>query len=320
MSEQRERAGTVALNGLFRALGSGRSCFFVLLFFAFGIISRLVAADSVWQPTTWNGEKALVATHDGGKAIVSLERGRLVHFSSASSDRNLLFATATRNDPAGWGGHRLWLGPQSTWAKIWPPPAAWEHSGPESFTIDGGVLRMLMPDAGDGWPRLTRTYRWDGRKLICGAEIKGGTRPAQIIQIVQVPSPTRIGVTAQPDTFAPEGYVRLPAGNVSKLTTTFAPPPHVTRQENGLALRYLGATEKLGFRPQPLTGWDGITRALVVNRGAETGAVAGEPDQGFSTQVFLGGNEPFIELEQLTPLFSPDAPASFEISIEGGGK
>lgn len=283
------------------------------------LFSPVSAAEPAWQPTLWNGEKALVSVHEGWQAIISLERGRLVHFGSSASGANLLFATPTRDLPAGWGGHRLWLGPQSTWAKIWPPPNAWEHSGPESFAIDGDVLRLRMPDAGDGWPRLTRTYSWNGCRLVCGAELQGGTRAAQVIQIVQVPIGTRISVTAQPDAIAPEGYVRLPAGKVSKLTTTFDPPPHIIRQHNTVSLHYLAVTEKLGFRPQPLAGWDGTALALTVDRGTQTGQVAGEPDQGFSTQVFLGGNEPFIELEQLTPLFAPGTPASFEIVIEGGG-
>jgi hypothetical protein len=289
----------------------------VLLLVAFGVFGRLAAADSSWQPTLWSGEKALVSEHEGWRAIVSLERGRLTHFGPAASGANLLFATATRNDPAGWGGHRLWLGPQSTWAKIWPPPDAWEHSGPESFTVENGTLRLLMPDAGDGWPRLTRTYRWQGRQLVCGAEIKGGTRPAQIIQIVQVPGATQISVEALPDASAPQGYVRLPAGQVSKLTTIFDPPPHVIRQGNALVLHYLGVTEKLGFRPQALVSRDGLAVAIRVDRGRQTGGVAGGPDQGFFTQVFLGGHEPFIELEQLTPLFSPGASATFEIEIAG---
>jgi hypothetical protein len=289
----------------------------VLLFLALGIVGRLAAADSQWTSTLWNGEKALVSVHDGWKAIVSLERGRLTHFGPADSGANLLFATATRDDPAGWGGHRLWLGPQSTWAKIWPPPDTWEHSGPESFTVENGTLRLVMPDAGDGWPRLTRTYRWNGRRLVCGAEIHGGTRPAQIIQIVQAPSANRITVLAKPDAAAPLGYVRLPAGQVSRLTTAFDPPPHVTREKDTLTLRYLGVTEKLGFRPQGLVGASSASLGLKIGRVSQTGVVAGEPDQGFSTQVYLGGHEPFIELEQLTPLFSPRQTANFEISIEG---
>ncbi|HRH76686.1 MAG TPA: hypothetical protein PK129_04990 [Cellvibrionaceae bacterium] len=49
-----------------------------------------------------------------------------------------------------------------------------------------------MRDAGDGWPRLTRSYGWEEGRFICGVEIHGGTRPAQIIQILQVPPDTGI--------------------------------------------------------------------------------------------------------------------------------
>src|SRR3954469_546970 len=105
-----------------------------------------------WHATTWQGERAITAASAGWKAIVSLERARLVHFGRDDSETNLLFAPATTHDPAGWGGHRVWLGPQATWAGGWPPPAAWEQSGAESFSLSDGTLRLVIPDAGDGWP------------------------------------------------------------------------------------------------------------------------------------------------------------------------
>jgi len=281
----------------------------------FCCVAAIHASDAAWQPTTWNGERALVSTAQGWKAIVSLERGRLMHFGPADADVNLLLAPPTRGNRNILGGHRLWLGPQAMWAQGWPPPAAWEYSGPESFTATGGVLRLLMPDAGDGWPRLTRTYRWDGAKLVCGAEFSGGTRPAQFVQIFQVPTQTIVAVHAQPEEKFPAGYVQLPSAG-GPFAIKFAPTPQVTRTGDDLALRHTDAIVKLGFRPQTLTGRAGDF-TLLVSRGAQHGTVAGEPDRGFFTQVYLGGRESLIEMEQLSPIFPAGAPAAFEVVLAG---
>ena len=289
-----------------------------LIFFAACCFVPAPAAEKTdsWQPTVWHGERALISTAPGWKAIVSLARGRLVHFGPAAGGTNLLFATASRDNPAGWGGHRLWLGPQRSWSKIWPPPDAWEHSGAESFTITDGTLRLVLPDAGDGWPRLTRTYAWSGAQLLCGAELSGGTRSAQFIQIIQIPQAARVEVVPQPSETVPHGYVQLPAGPIARQTTNFTPPPHATIHGTGLTLRHVGRVQKLGFNPQPLTAHEPAL-TLTVGRNAQHGTTAGEPDAGFSTQVYLGGDEPFIELEQLSPAFSAGTSATFVISLEG---
>ncbi|HEY4245546.1 MAG TPA: hypothetical protein VGM64_01755 [Lacunisphaera sp.] len=288
---------------------------FVAGFFCFGFVG---ASDlqTTWQPTQWQGERAMISTSSGWKAIVSLERGRLVHFGPAGNDTNLIFAPKTRDDPAGWGGDRVWLGPQAQWAQIWPPPAAWEHSGADPVSVTAGMLRLIMPEAGDGWPRLTRTYRWNGKVLVCGVETSGGTRGAQVIHIVQVPRQTVVNVTARPDKGAPLGYVQLPSSATPRFTTDFTPPPHVTTKGQALTLRHIGHVQKLGFNPQPLTAHEG-SLGFTVSRGEQHGTVVSEPDAGFFTQVYLGGPEPFIELEQLSPSFSPGAGTSFSIELEG---
>jgi hypothetical protein len=240
-----------------------------------------------------------------------------MYFGPADRDFNLLLAPPELSNSNIPGGHRLWLGPQVTWAKIWPPPKEWELSGPESHTTGGGRLRLLMADAGDGWPRLTRTYQWAGAQLICGAEMHGGTRPAQFIQIFQMSATTLVETAIQPEPAAPHGYVLLPSGPVTQFTTDFPPPLPVTLHGHNLTLRHQpGLILKTGYRPQALTGRDrGF--ALRVSRGEQTGTVVAEPDRGFFTQVYLGGVEPFIELEQLSPLFSPGGSASFAIGLEG---
>jgi hypothetical protein len=73
---------------------------------------------------------------------------------------------------------------------------------------------------------------------------------------------------------------------------------------------------KLGFRPQLLVarrnGYE-----LRLRRGALTGTAGAEPDAGFLTQVYLGGPEPFNELEQLSPLVAAGQPARFEVGVSG---
>jgi hypothetical protein len=268
-----------------------------------------------WQPATWQNEKVLVSVSLDWKAVVSLARGRLLYFGPAGREFNLLLAPPNRDNPNIWGGHRVWLGPQTTWSKIWPPPQAWELSGPETFTIDHGALHLVMADAGEGWPRLTRTYHWEGAKLVCGVELHGGIHPAQVIQIFQVPSAMVVSVQAVSAKGFPAGYVRLPSAS-SRFSADFTPPPQVTAVASQLTLRHSSAIEKLGFRPQALIGRAGAYD-LTVSRGTQTGQEQAEPDAGFFTQVYLGGHEPLIELEQLSPLFSPAAPASFTVVLEG---
>lgn len=284
--------------------------FFLLCAAAAG---RSAGAEGAWLPTNWNGERALRSVSQGRVAVVSLERGRLMHFGPVDRDVNLVLAPSRENRNR-LGGHRLWLGPQSAWAKIWPPPDAWEYREADTVTDDAGILRLAMAATGDAWPRLTRTYHWAGGSLVCGAEFSGGSRPAQFVQILQVSPAMAIAATAQTDPDHPMGYVQL-FSTAGSFATRFAEPPHVTRTGSSLALRHTGEVMKLGFRPQTLSGRLGGFE-LQVSRGASTGQIVAEPDEGFHTQVYLStANEAFAELEQLSPLFAPGQPARFEMVL-----
>ena len=274
----------------------------------------LRAAD--WQPVTWHGEPAYASASQGWRAVVSVARARLMHFGPEGSDVNLLLAPPTRENRNRLGGHRLWLGPQTEWPGFWPPPAAWEYREAESITAGDGVLRLVMAPTGDAWPRLVRTYHWDGARLVCGAEFSGGTKPAQFIHILQVPAAMAVQGAVHPEPDFPAGYVRLLSG-AGPFTARFVPPPHASLAGDALTLRHTGSVGKYGFRPQPLTGvLDGYE--LSVARGAQSGEVVGEPDEGFHAQVYLSGNEaPFSEIEQLSPLFAPAQPARFEMVLTG---
>jgi hypothetical protein len=266
-----------------------------------------------WDDTIWNGEAACTSVSEGMRAIVSLERARLVYYGPADHDENLLLAPPTRANPNLLGGHRLWLGPQSTWAAIWPPPAAWEYRPPVSAWEQSGSLFLDMPETKDGWPQLKRIYRWLGSELLCEADKTPGERTAQIIQILQIPPDARIEVTAADEPDLPAGYVRLPADG-KPFAKTFPTQPHVRRTGRTLEFIRQPSILKAGFRPQTITatraGW-----ALHVRPKSVHGHHAGQPDEGFFTQLYLGGPEPFIELEQLSPLFTAEDGATFTIAL-----
>lgn len=266
-----------------------------------------------WEDTIWNGEAACTSVSEGMRAIVSLERARLVYYGPADHDENLLLAPPTRANPNLLGGHRLWLGPQSTWASIWPPPAEWEYRPPVLASEESGCLFLDMAETHDGWPQLKRLYRWLGAELLCEADKTPGERTAQIIQILQIPPDARVEVTAAEEPGLPDGFVQLPAGG-KPFAKSFPTPPHVQRTGRTLAFTRQPAILKAGFRPQTITatraGWVLRVRPKFVH-----GHHAGQPDEGFLTQLYLGGPEPFIELEQLSPLFTAEDGAIFTIAL-----
>jgi hypothetical protein len=300
----------------------GSSLAAAVLLVAFAVVSspmRATAAASAadWSPAVWHGERAFSSQAQGWKAIVSIERGRLIYFGRAAGDTNLLRAPATRDRPFDWGGHRLWLGPQYTWPGGWPPPVAWEKSAAESAAVTGGRLQLVVPDAGGGWPRIVREYYWRDGQLHCAARIHGGTRPAQVIHIVQLPPTAEVEVRATPKAAIPNGYVVLAIGTPTPPKKIFTPPPHVSGPAEKLKLQYLDRVEKLGFLPQTLVarigGW-----GLRVGRGATEGRAVTTPDEGFVTQVYLGNDStPVIELEQLSPTWAAGTDACFELTLEG---
>ena len=239
-----------------------------------------------------------------------------MHFSRAAGN-NLLFSPPTRTEPHGWGGHRVWLGPQSSWSSPWPPPAAWEHSAAERVTIDKNRLEFAIPPASDGWPSFTRVYRWEGERLHCGVAIAaGGTRDFQVVHIVQMPVGTEITARLLPKPGSKNGYIGLPRGGRSAAAELTEPPPQAVIEGHLIRLTHRREVEKLGFVPQPLLGRIGET-TLQVNRGAFTGSAISEPDGGFFTQVYLGAEEPFVELEQLSPLWKRGTAVAAEIILEG---
>jgi hypothetical protein len=286
------------------------------LFFAFATADAVRAAEKAsWQAISWHGEHAYAAESHGLKAVVSVDRARLVYLGSAATEHNLLFETPTRDGPNGWGGHRVWLGPQALWS--WPPPAPWE-SRPALGALDhDGRLVVTLAPVGDGYPDMVREYYWGADGLHCNARISGGTRAVQIIHIVQVPDNARVvALKVPPTAYAPRGYVQVHLGRTPSPQPVFAPPGHATTGPGGLELHFTGAMEKFGFPLQPLHALLGDGTRMRVDHRAISGLPGATPDEGFVTQVYLGRPDgPLIELEQLSPLSQPGQPASFEIVI-----
>lgn len=262
-------------------------------------------AAGAWSEITWRGERARAAESEGWRAIVSLDRGRLVHFGPVDTEENLLFVSESRGAEGGWGGHIVWLGPQAEWPAVWPPLGAWERSAAESHGVRDGWLELTMPESGDGWARLVRAYRWDGDALHCRVSTAGGTHDAQIMQIVQVPLPAVVRVaSAAPGEATPAGFVLLDIGKPDQVVRKFPWPAQAARQDGGALLwRPTGVIVKAAFVPQPLVARLGSCE-LTLDRGGETGRVAGMVDAGLNSQLYLGGTgSTCLELEQMSPRF-----------------
>ena len=270
---------------------------------------------SAWSGTTWHGERAYELVTAQWRAIVSVERGRLVHFAPAEAGaRNLMLETVTRSDRMGWSGHRVWLGPQSLW--VWPPPNAWEFSAAESVKVSGNRIELLMPDAGDGYPRLTRIYEPAGDRLACRVAVAaGGTRAVQVIQILQTPPDTKVELRLAPSAKWPRGYFRVGGAVGPNMQPDLPLPAGVEEVAGGVVMSMAGKSDKLAFPPQTLVARIGgyrLALAFGESRGPETAA----PDDGFYTQVYIGNPQgPVVEIEQLSPQWQAGAAGEFSMYV-----
>lgn len=276
-------------------------------------------AHSAWAVSTWHGETAYAIETSRWRAIVSIDRARLVHFGPAGSDENLVYAPETMHEPIGWGGHRAWLGPQLEWAAIWPPAAAWESRPPDAIEARDSRLELTMAQTGDGWPRISRLYEIEAGQLACRVQIHpGGTRAVQVMHVLQVTMPPELTATVAPREGFPHGFVLLPPIGGRKMTTSPDPlPTQVERRAAPLvALRRGDRPEKYGFAPQTLVA-SGERHELHVGRGPVAGFEVGAPDEGFYSQIYLGpSSSTVIELEQLSPRFKAGEAAEFTMLLE----
>ena len=272
-------------------------------------------ADAAWAATTWQGERAYELVTGDWRAIVSAERGRLVHFGPAEAGaRNLMLETPTREDRMGWSGHRVWLGPQSLWG--WPPPTAWEFSAAESVKASGNRLELLMPDAGDGYPRLTRIYEPAGARLACRIAVAaGGTRAVQVMQILQTPPDTQVELRTAPSAKWPRGYFRVGGAVGPNMRPDLPLPAGVEEVPGGVVVSIADKSDKLAFPPQTLVARIGGYR-LALECGESRGPEEAAPDDGFYTQVYIGEPQaPVVEIEQFSPQWRAGAAGEFSMYL-----
>lgn len=267
-----------------------------LLVFASLLISSLSAAE--WTPVLWRGEKAWQSTSQGWVATVSAERSRLVAITRLGERRNLLYESP--RDAISWGGHRCWLGPQSDWRPVWPPPRDWESSAAARVRAIGSLLTLTHPHTDPQYPALSRTYEWRGDVLHCRLSWQGGRFYG--IHIVQLPRSAVVTVQRAVTPSFPLGYALVPIYRRPDTLTEVPLAQAVSRVSGDIVtLRHANQTEKAAFFPQTILARIGRYR-LQMERGEQSGFSSSAPDMGLLTQVFLGDRlNPFIEIEQLSP-------------------
>lgn len=277
-----------------------RSVFWVILVLSvLGGPAGWLRAEGGWRPVEWRGEKAWAATGAGWTAIVSEGRARLVSLTPPGGGDNLLFAEL--KNEFSWGGHRFWLGPQGSWAVVWPPPTDWETSPAAKVVPEGAVLRVWHPHTDKNYPEVSRSYEWREGVLHCTVSWRDAR--FQGIHVIQIPPKAVVRVRRKVDESMPLGYVLLPIYRRDGLLTNREVSPAVATVEGDLiTLRHAKVTEKIGVPPQDIEADIGAYR-LTLRRGKMSGMSENEPDRGMLTQVFLGSRESvFTEIEQLTPL------------------
>ncbi|MBC8041429.1 MAG: hypothetical protein H7Y06_12865 [Opitutaceae bacterium] len=247
-------------------------------------------ASTPWTETTpgrWNASVA------GWTLTVEYQRARLTELIPPGGT-NLLLA----------GGHRVWLGPQTTWPVFWPAPSDWENSAATAVTrsSDGRTLELTLPRTDPRWPALTRRYTLtrDGVTLIASWTDDG--TPRQAIHILQTRADTRVEATATPTESAPLG-VGLLALNSRRglilnqpITADFADPIAPLRWSFHSGTR----EEKFGLPPQDLR-----TPDFTLERGQIASGISTAPvDAGLHSQIYLGspGQWAMVEIEQVSPL------------------
>lgn len=266
-----------------------------------GIVAGVIGVPlraAEWLPASWRGESAWESISESGWiATVSVDRARLIALRRAPDGPGLLFADL--KNEFSWGGHRVWLGPQSAWRAPWPPPADWETSRAERIATDGAALRITHPRSDPAYPRLTRSYEWRGDALHCG--VSWSDPRFQAIHVVQLPTRAVVRVRPVPKPDLPLGYALLPIYGRDGLHLDRQPHPAVTSREGGsLVLRHAFEAEKIGLPPQTIVA-DIPPCRLTMLRGEMRGQSPTAPDLGLVTQIYLGAEiDPFTEIEQLS--------------------
>lgn len=279
-------------------------CHLVLL----GLLSGC-AQRGTWQQTKKGDSEVWRSDLGIWRAEVDPLRGRLTFLGTVGGDNLLLYPPGPPSDLE-FGGHRIWLGPQSEWPTAWPAPKNWESQPAASVrVIRGGALEVLSPEARD-FPSIRRTYHWSrSGLLICKSSWnEHQLRGRQAIHILQMAEGMTLTAKANKTAKVPRGFVKLPISNRPEIQTHFKSPPHVNRSGNQLEFRRWKTEEKFGFSVQTLIA-SRPGEELRLHPGKHRGIVTGYPDHGFLTQIYLGSDQwPVTEIEQLSPRLAPKKP------------
>lgn len=297
-----------------------RSWLLVLGVLLIGCTAPVKIETPAWQSTRWNGEIAWVADSGEWRAIVSVDRARLIYLGPKTGDTNLLYAPPLPQEyfrPR--GGHIFWLGPQAEWTGqwgTWPPPAEWEQQAAAYARPERRSLHLTLPRPDKKRPQLKRSYRWENDTLLCEVSWSGGTGDYQAIQILQLPLHATVDAKRLAETTP--GFVRFDTKGKQGFEATVLGAEIALISDETARLAEDGGSSKFGFRPHTLDAHI-ASYGLELGRGTMQGVVLNSPDRGFETQVYLGGKKhPFVEIEQLTPRLKNrgDTANSFTISLK----
>ncbi|MDX2079255.1 MAG: hypothetical protein SFU53_00580 [Terrimicrobiaceae bacterium] len=266
-------------------------------------------ASREWQRgRSEDGAKVWRADSGGWTAEVEPTRGRLT-FLGPTGGRNFLLRPEP--DGLGFGGHRVWLGPQTEWPVFWPPPANWENkAAARTRQTRDGTLIVDGADGGPQSPAIRREYRWisDGA-LECTVSWKETTtKGRQAIQILKIDPKAEVFAERAPTKSAPLGFIQLPIAGRPATHTHFAPSDHVKIQGRSVRFRRAQAEEKFGVPSQSLIARWADAEIHLHPRG-QFGRAVGEPDGPFSSHIYLGAHDlEVVEIEQLSSRLVPERP------------
>ena len=256
-----------------------------------------------WKKTIWENENAFRSVSGKALAIVSEERGRLVYLGSLDGQTNLIATPSERRTPSepneapDWGGHRFWLGPQKKW--FWPPLPDWEHSPAQATKLQDETLSFLMPHSDRSYPQIRRSYRWTGDgRLCCKCDWQSNGTPFYGMHVIAVQPFEQLRLSLQKSSAAPEGYLRIQMDGTDSRPTSL-----IAAEKDAASLSAADENEgglKIGFPLQTIT----ISRqglSMKMEPGEYSGEIGEEVDSAYRTQIWCRKENPFSEIEQISP-------------------
>jgi hypothetical protein len=291
-----------------------------LLPFLFLLLWPLRGVAQEWSRICWNDEPAWQSECRGWKAVVSVARGRLV-FWGRSGGENILYVSRKAEplntsdpNPPSWGGHRVWLGPQSLWNSGWPPPRSWEYAPAQKVGVGEGKLSLGVAATGV-FPGWIRSYVWKEGALQNSVEWDGASRALYAFQVFALRPEVCARVNAPVSAQLPKGMALLPIWERPGVRRQFdLPLACVTRKGDVVIVNVTKQRQRIGVPAVDidcLSPWGNFS----VRRLAEGEGIPAE--DGLETQIYAGdANSFFLEVEQLSLLMkSRHGPARFTVVL-----